>query len=113
MNEFVCKLNFTEEEKEQLKRMGFSLALNHESHDMAYMRFEVEHNCFELILNPNFEPSGSVILNYSIIDTYEFSRTLYELSGDFEECINVGVVYSVLMQLMQVKLIWFDEAFEG
>ena len=57
MNEFVCKLNFTEEEKEQLKQMGFSLALNHESHDMAYMRFEVEHNCFELILNPNFEPS--------------------------------------------------------
>ena len=70
-------------------------------------------NPCQLSLIPNFEPSGSVILNYSIIDTYEFSRTLYKLSGDFEECINIGVVYSVLLQLIQARLIWFNEVFEG
>ena len=113
MNEFVCKLNFTEEEKEQLKQMGFSLTKKQNGRDLAYMRFEAENNCFELILNPNFEPAGSVILNYSIFDTYEFSRTLDKMIGDFEECINIGVVYSVLLQLMQAKLIWFNEAFEG
>ena len=54
MNEFVCKLNFTEEEKEQLKQMGFSLSKNQNGRDLAYMRFEADYNYFELDFESEF-----------------------------------------------------------